>query len=151
MIHQLELFWRINCAYLKLTDQRRIASSHWKFAYRFGGGQSGYVCGFGYQSALILRRSSSNFLTLQFADYFLTAIIDKIPFVVKHGEMPTKFQLPNSEHYIRFSVLPNHITPGKVFIRDMVRTNLHPNLVTPPLLSEQTKAISHVPGAHQSP
>lgn len=83
--------------------------------------------------------------TIKFADYFLTAIIDNTPFVVKYGEMPTKFQLPSSEHYIRFSVLPNHIAPGKVFIRDMVRTNLHPNLVTPPLLSEQTKAVSPVP------
>lgn len=80
--------------------------------------------------------------TIQFADYFLTAIIDTIPFAVKYGEMPTKFQLSNSEHYIRFSVLPNNIIPGKVFVRNMIRTNMHPNLEAPPLLSEQIRAHS---------
>lgn len=71
--------------------------------------------------------------TIQFADYFLTAIIDNVPFPVKYGEMPTKFQLKNSEHYIRFSVLPSDMLPGKVYVRNMVRTNLQRDLKTPPL------------------
>lgn len=70
--------------------------------------------------------------TIQFADYLLTVLIDNIPFPVEYGAMPTKYQLSNSEHYIRFSVLPNGIKPGKVFIRDMVRTNAHRDLVSPP-------------------
>lgn len=70
--------------------------------------------------------------TIQFADFLLTAIIDNIPFSIKYGEMPTKYQLHQSEHYIRFSVLPNDVVPGKIFIRNMTRSNLHRDLSTPP-------------------
>lgn len=70
--------------------------------------------------------------SIQFADFLLTAIIDNIPFSIKYGEMPTKYQLHQSEHYIRFSVLPNDVIPGKIFIRNMVRSNLHRDLLTPP-------------------
>lgn len=70
--------------------------------------------------------------TIQFADYFLTVLIDEIPFPVQYGAMPMKFQLVNSEHYIRFSVLPNDIVPGQVYVRNMVRTKLQRDLVSPP-------------------
>lgn len=70
--------------------------------------------------------------TIQFADYLLTVLINNIPFPVQYGAMPSKYQLPTGEHYIRFSVLPNDIRPGKVFIRNMVRTNAHRDLVSPP-------------------
>lgn len=69
--------------------------------------------------------------TIQFADYFLTAIIDNIPFSLKYGAMPVKFQLANSEHYIRFSVLPDNIVPGEIYVVNMKRTELQPNLVAP--------------------
>lgn len=69
--------------------------------------------------------------TIQFADYFLTAIIDNIPFSMKYGAMPVKFQLANSEHYIRFSVLPDNIVPGEIHVLHMKRTELQPNLVAP--------------------
>lgn len=69
--------------------------------------------------------------TIQFADYFLTVIVDNIPFPVKYGAMPVKFQLANSEHYIRFSVLPNGIVPGEVYVRNMKRTHLQRDLVSP--------------------
>lgn len=80
--------------------------------------------------------------TIQFADYFLTAIIDNIPFTVKYGDMPAKFQLQNSEHYIRFAVLPADLVPGKVFVRNMVRTNLQRDLRTPPLEIMQTEPLA---------
>lgn len=70
--------------------------------------------------------------SIQFADYFLTVLIDNIPFPAQYGAMPTKFQLPNAEYYIRFAVLPSDVVPGKVFVRNMVRTHLQRDLVSPP-------------------
>lgn len=70
--------------------------------------------------------------TIQFADYFLTVLIDSVPFTIQYGGMPMKFQLPSAEYYIRFAVLPNDIVPGKVFVRNMIRTRLHRDLVSPP-------------------
>lgn len=70
--------------------------------------------------------------TIQFADYFLTVLIDNVPFTIQYGGMPMKFQLPTADYYIRFAVLPNDIVPGKVFVRNMVRTLLHRDLVSPP-------------------
>lgn len=70
--------------------------------------------------------------TIQFADYLLTVLIDNIPFPVQYGAMPTRYKLHSSEHYIRFSVLPNNIKAGKVFIRNMVRSGLHRDLASPP-------------------
>lgn len=70
--------------------------------------------------------------SIQFADYFLTVLIDNVPYPVQYGSMPTKYRLDNSDHYIRFSVLPNDIVPGKVFVRNMTRTPLHRDLASPP-------------------
>lgn len=81
--------------------------------------------------------------TIQFADYFLTVIIDNIPFAVKYGAMPVKFQLANTEHYIRFSVLPNNIAPGEIYVQNMKRTELQPNLVAP--LPTPAVTISSLP------
>lgn len=69
--------------------------------------------------------------TIQFADYFLTVVIDNVPYPVKYGAMPVKFQFANTEHYIRFSVLPNNIIPGEIYVHNMKRTELQPNLVAP--------------------
>lgn len=70
--------------------------------------------------------------TIQFADYFLTVLIDNIPFAIEYGKYPVKFQLSNAEYYIRFSVLPNDVIPGKVFVRNMIRTHLQRDLISPP-------------------
>lgn len=85
--------------------------------------------------------------TIQFADYFLTAIIDNTAFPVKYGAMPVKFQLANAEHYIRFSVLPDNIVPGEIFVQHMKRTELQPNLVAPlptPVTSSHTAGMPSI-------
>lgn len=85
--------------------------------------------------------------TIQFADYFLTAIIDNTPFPVKYGAMPVKFQLANAEHYIRFSVLPDSIVAGEIFVCAMKRTELQPNLVAPlptPVTSSHTVGMPSI-------
>lgn len=71
--------------------------------------------------------------TIQFADYFLTVIIDSKPYTFQYGHYKaTKFQLSGADHYIRFAKLPNDIVPGKVFVRNMERTPLQRDLVSPP-------------------
>lgn len=85
--------------------------------------------------------------TIQFADYFLTAIIDNTAFPVKYGAMPVKFQLANSEHYIRFSVLPDNVVPGEIYVQNMKRTELQPNLVAPlptPVTSNHTVGMPSI-------
>lgn len=84
--------------------------------------------------------------TIQFADYFLTVLIDNIPFSVQYGSMPAKYRLDNSDHYIRFSVLPNDIVAGKVFARNMRRTPLHRDLISPlpPIITAIPPAIGPI-------
>lgn len=67
--------------------------------------------------------------TIQFADSFLTVIIDNVEFPnVRYGEMPDKYCLDTALYYIRFSVLPKDVVPGKTFVRNMKRTKNHPEL-----------------------
>lgn len=67
--------------------------------------------------------------TIQFADSFLTVLIDNTEFPnVKYGGMPDKFHFGNTIHYIRFSVLPKDVLPGKTYVRHMVRTKNYPDL-----------------------
>lgn len=84
--------------------------------------------------------------SIQFADYFLTVIIDNIPFPVQYGAMPVKFQLANTEHYIRFSVLPNSIIPGEIYVRNMKRTHLQRDLVSP-TPTTSSNSVSSIPGS----
>lgn len=88
--------------------------------------------------------------TIQFADYFLTVLIDKVPFTVQYGGMPMKFQLPATDYYIRFAVLPNDIVPGKVFVRNMMRTPLHRDLISPPpiIVADVVPTTSAAGGSH---
>lgn len=85
---------------------------------------------------------NNNMHKIQFADYLKTVLIDNIPFAVEYGGMPAKYRLDNSDHYIRFSVLPSDIVAGKVFIRNMRRTTLHRDLISPPPpMGNSTNAI----------
>lgn len=69
---------------------------------------------------------------LQFADYLLTVIINDEPFTVEFGGLPKSLMLHGKKHFIRFTALPNGIIPGKTFVKNMVRTNLNRDLVSPP-------------------
>lgn len=74
--------------------------------------------------------------TIQFADSFLTVLIDNVEFPnVRYGGMPEKYCIGNALYYIRFSVLPKDVVPGKTFVRNMKRTKNHPELdLTAPTL-----------------
>lgn len=69
---------------------------------------------------------------LQFADFLLTVIIDDQPFLVEYGGLPKVFKLRGKDFYIRFTAVPKVVVPGRVYIRDMIRTPLHRDLRTPP-------------------
>lgn len=69
---------------------------------------------------------------LQFADYFLSVLIDGEIFSVQYGNMPKRFRIGGRDRFIRFSVLPNSMVAGNVFVRNMVRTDRHRNLASPP-------------------
>lgn len=69
---------------------------------------------------------------LQFADYFLSVLIDGEIFPVEYGSMPKRFRIGGRERFIRFSVLPNSMVAGNVFVRNMIRTDRHRNIPSPP-------------------
>lgn len=70
--------------------------------------------------------------TLQFADYLLTVLINSEPFNVEFGGLPKSLYVRGKKHFVRFTALPIGIIPGKVFIKGMVRTNMHRDLTSPP-------------------
>lgn len=70
--------------------------------------------------------------TLQFADYFLSVLIDGEIFSVQYGSMPKRFRIGGRDRFIRFSVLPNNLVAGNVFVRNMIRTDRHRNIPSPP-------------------
>lgn len=72
--------------------------------------------------------------TLQFADFFLSVIINNEPFKVEFGGLPKNYLLNGQKHFIRFTVLPEDVTPGHVNMRGMKRTHLFRNCKSPPLL-----------------
>uniref|UniRef100_A0A182NQP0 CID domain-containing protein n=1 Tax=Anopheles dirus TaxID=7168 RepID=A0A182NQP0_9DIPT len=69
---------------------------------------------------------------LQFADFLLTALIDDQPFPVDYGGLPMVVRLRERDYYVRFTALPNQVVPGRVYVRDMIRTPLYRDLRTPP-------------------
>lgn len=69
--------------------------------------------------------------TIQFADYFLTVIIDGEPFMVEYGAMPKRFRIGGRDRHIRFSVLPDGVQAGRVFIKNMKRTDAHCGITSP--------------------
>ncbi|XP_070503584.1 pre-mRNA cleavage complex 2 protein Pcf11 isoform X2 [Chironomus tepperi] len=72
--------------------------------------------------------------TLQFADFFLSVIINNEPFKVEFGGLPKNYILNGQKHFIRFTVLPDEVSPGKVNMRGMRRTHLFRNCKSPPLI-----------------
>uniref|UniRef100_A0A182M518 PCFS4-like zinc finger domain-containing protein n=1 Tax=Anopheles culicifacies TaxID=139723 RepID=A0A182M518_9DIPT len=69
---------------------------------------------------------------LQFADFLLTVLIDDQPFPVDYGGLPMLVRSRERDYYIRFTALPNGVVPGRVYIRDMIRTPMYRDLRTPP-------------------
>lgn len=76
--------------------------------------------------------------TLQFADFFLSVIINNEPFKVEFGGLPRNYMLNGQKHFIRFTVLPDDVTPGHVNLRGMRRTNLFRNCKSPPIIEPPT-------------
>ncbi|KAG4070400.1 hypothetical protein HA402_006542 [Bradysia odoriphaga] len=69
--------------------------------------------------------------TVQFADYFLTVLIDGEQFGVEYGGMPKKIRFGGRDHYIRFSVMPDGVVPGMMYIKNMLRTERHRGIQSP--------------------
>jgi pre-mRNA cleavage complex 2 protein Pcf11 len=73
-------------------------------------------------------------LTLQFADFFLSVVINNDPFKVEFGGLPKNFTLNGQKHFIRFTGLPDSVHPGRVNMVGMRRTNLFRNCRSPPII-----------------
>lgn len=70
--------------------------------------------------------------TLQFYDYFMTAMIDGQTFGnVQYGGMPKRFRIGARERFIRFAVLPDGLQAGRVHVKSMLRTDRHRNMASP--------------------
>ncbi|XP_037041667.1 uncharacterized protein LOC119078281 [Bradysia coprophila] len=69
--------------------------------------------------------------TVQFADYFLTVLIDGEQFGVEYGGMPKKIRFGGRDHYIRFSIMPDGVVPGMMYIKNMLRTERHRGIQSP--------------------
>lgn len=69
--------------------------------------------------------------TVQFADYLMTALIDGQPFMVEYGGMPKRFRIGDRDRFIRFSVLPDGVMAGLVYIKNMLRTDHHKGIQSP--------------------
>uniref|UniRef100_A0A1L8DCG8 Pre-mRNA cleavage complex 2 protein Pcf11 n=1 Tax=Nyssomyia neivai TaxID=330878 RepID=A0A1L8DCG8_9DIPT len=80
--------------------------------------------------------------TLQFADFLLTVIINGVPSAVVFGGLPKSYELKGNKHFIRFTALPAGVVPGQFFIRNMLRTVLHEDLVPPTPPSSATSAAA---------
>lgn len=87
--------------------------------------------------------------TLQFADYLLTVLINNEPMSVEFGGLPKSLFVRGQKHFVRFTALPDGITPGKAFIRNMIRTNLHRDVVSPP--APAIVSLNDVPKADPLP
>lgn len=77
----------------------------------------------------------SKIFTLQFADFFLSVVINNEPFKVEFGGLPKNYTLSGHKHFIRFTGLPDNVTPGRVNMRGMRRTHLFKNCKSPPLIA----------------
>lgn len=71
--------------------------------------------------------------TIQFADYLMSVIINNESSTVEFGGLPKSFYVRDKKHFIRFTALPNGITPGKCYIKNMIRTELQRDMVSPPI------------------
>lgn len=74
--------------------------------------------------------------TLQFADFFLSVVLNNDAYRVEFGGLPKNFQLNGEKHFLRFTALPDHIEAGHVNLRGMRRTHLYRDRKSPPLVDE---------------
>lgn len=74
--------------------------------------------------------------TLQFADFFLSVIINGDAFKVEFGGLPKNYFLSGQKHFIRFTGLPDNVSPGRHNLRGMRRTNLFRSCKTPPMIEQ---------------
>jgi pre-mRNA cleavage complex 2 protein Pcf11 len=82
--------------------------------------------------------------TLQFADFFLSVVINNEPFKVDFGGLPKNFMLNGQKHFIRFTVLPDDVTPGQVNLPGMRRTHLFRNCKSPPIMRGFTDPMQNM-------
>lgn len=71
--------------------------------------------------------------TIQFADYLMTVLINNEPSTVEFGGLPKSFYVRDKKHFIRFTALPNSVQPGRCYIKNMIRTELQRDMVSPPI------------------
>lgn len=71
--------------------------------------------------------------TLKFVNALETVLINDISFKVEYGGLPKPIFIHGKKHFIRFSVLPKGIIPGKVIIQDMEGTQPRPDLQNTPV------------------
>ncbi|CAH0560740.1 unnamed protein product [Brassicogethes aeneus] len=57
--------------------------------------------------------------TLKFVDSLQTVLINDCPFNVEFGGLPKPVQIHGKKHFIRFSVLPRGVRPGRVRLQGM--------------------------------
>lgn len=57
--------------------------------------------------------------TLKFVNSLQTVLINDIPFDIEYGDLPKPIFINGKKHFIRFSVLPKGIRPGRIRIKDM--------------------------------
>lgn len=74
--------------------------------------------------------------TLQFADFFMSVVINNDPFKVEFGGLPKNYTLNGQKHFIRFTGLPDNVKPGSVNMRGMRRTHLFRNSKSPPITEQ---------------
>ena len=97
--------------------------------------------------------------TLQFADYFLTVLINKEPIPVEFGGLPRSFFVNGQKHFMRFTALPAGVVPGRFFVHGMLRTPLNRHIPSPPpphhlqpnILPINNMMMSHPPPALMMP
>lgn len=87
--------------------------------------------------------------TLQFADFFLSVVINNEPFKVEFGGLPKNYMLNGAKHFLRFTDLPDDVHPGRVNLRGMRRTHLFRNCKTPPLMEDNYNQEHQQPSYHQ--
>lgn len=81
--------------------------------------------------------------TLQFADYFLTVLINKEPIAVEFGGLPRSFYVNGHKHFMRFTALPMGVVPGQFFVHGMSRTNENRHVPSPPPPHLQQNLMHH--------
>lgn len=88
--------------------------------------------------------------TIQFADYFLTVLLNKEPIRIEFGGLPKSFFVNGQKHFMRFTALPPLVAPGQYFVQGMVRTQENRNVPSPPappstMLLPSPLMMSHPP------